>query len=116
MLAVPHVRLLYIELSFHSGRLDIHLKKYARPFINVWTGNDFGAEEGLKAFVTAVLFRDDCTTMTLERLEKVCEVFYEVGRIISNTEGYFLDNGCVDRVERMDQNRAEVADLLSLDR
>ena len=91
MLAVPHVRLLYIELSFHSGRLDIQLKKYARPSINVWTGNGFGAEEGLKAFVTAVLFPHDCTTMTPERLEKVCEVFYEVGRIISNTEGCFLD-------------------------
>ena len=74
MLAVPHVRLLYIELSFHSGRLDIQLKKYARPSINVWTGNGFGAEEGLKAFVTAVLFPDDCTKMTPERLEKVCEV------------------------------------------
>lgn len=54
--------------------------------------------------------------MTPERLKEVCEVFYEVGRVISNTEGYFLENGCVDRAERMEQNRTEVAELLSLDR
>lgn len=115
-LVVPHIRLLKLTLSFHSGGLDIQLKKHTRPSIDVWTGNGFGAEESLEAFVAAVLLTDGHSTMTREALEKTCRVLYEVGRIISNTEGYFLENGCVDRAERMEQNRAEVVELLSSDR
>jgi hypothetical protein len=103
-------------LSFHSGGLDIRLREHTIPSIDVWTGNGFGAEQSLKAFVAAVLFPNDRSTMISESLEIACEVLYEVGRIISNTEGYFLENGCVDRAEQMEQNRSEVARLLSLDR
>lgn len=115
-LAVPHVRRLKLMLSFHSGGLDIRLREYTIPSIDVWTGNGFGAEESLKAFIAAVLFPNDHSTMISESLEIACEVLSEVGRIISNTEGYFLKNGCVDRAEQMEQNRSEVARLLSLDR
>ena len=115
-LAVPRIRLLRLTLSFHSGGLDIRLSKHARPSIDVWTGNGFGAEESLEAFVAAVLLTDGHSTMTPESLGTVCEVLYEVGRVISNTEGYFLENGCVDRAERMEQSRAEVAELLDVNR
>ncbi|GAB7326105.1 hypothetical protein MBLNU13_g10124t1 [Cladosporium sp. NU13] len=104
------------SLSFHSGGLNIQLTKHARPSINAWTGNGFGAEETMKVIATAVLFPDICSATAPERSEKACEVLYEVGLIISKTEGYFLENGCVGRAERMEQNRAEVAELLNVQR
>lgn len=53
--------------------------------------------------------------MTPERRGTVCKTLQQVGRLISNTDGYFLDNGYIDPAI-MDQKRAKVAELLSLER
>lgn len=74
------------------------------------------SRRNLKAYVTAAPFPDDRPTMNSESLGIVCKVLYEVGSIVSNTQGYFLENGCVDRAERMEQKRADVAKLLNKDR
>lgn len=67
-LAVTLVRRLDLTLSFYSGGLDMQLRDHTRPSIDVWIGNGFGAEENLKAYVTAALFPDDRPTMTTESL------------------------------------------------
>lgn len=112
-LSFQYIRRLKLTLPSHMGAVDIELEKHTIPFIAVWTGNEFGAEESLKAFVTAVLFPDGQQLMTLEGLETVCEVLCEVGRMINDTEEFFSDNGCVDRAELMERKRKEVANLLS---
>ena len=94
----------------------MQLRDHTGPSIDVWIGNGFGAEENLKAYVTAAPFPDDRPTMNSESLGIVCKVLYEVGSIVSNTQGYFLESGCVDRAERMEQKRADVAKLLNKDR
>ena len=94
----------------------MQLRDHTRPSIDVWIGNGFRTEENPNAYVTAALFPDDRPTMTTESLRMVCRVLYEVGSIVSNTQGYFLGNGCVDRTERMEQKRVKVAKLLNMDR
>ena len=111
-LAIEHIRLLKLTLSFYSGGVQLQLGKHMRLSIDAWTAESFGAEESLKAFVTAAPFPDGGhSMMTPERLGTVCETLYEVGRLISNTEGYFLDDGYVDP-EQMEQKQVEVAEIL----
>lgn len=109
-LAVPHLRRLKATMSFNSGGLDIQLSKHARPSIKVWSEEGFGAEEYLRIVVTAVLFPDQHSTMTSERLEKVFELLFEVGRMAPPPErGLFIggipwytnDELYEDRVRRL---------------
>jgi hypothetical protein len=81
-LAVPHLQRLKLNLSYDSGGLDIQLSKHANPSINVWTHDGPGVEESVKTIVTAELFPNGHSTMTPERLRKVCEILCEVGRMI----------------------------------
>lgn len=87
-LAVPHIRRVNLTLSSCSRGLDIQLSKHPRPSIKVWTENGFGAEEYLEIIVTAKLFPHGHPTMTPERLGKVCEILYEVGRMIPAPSPY----------------------------
>lgn len=97
MLAIEHIRLLKLTLSFYSGGVQIQLGKHMRLSIDAWTAESFGAEGRPKASVTAAPFPNGGhSMMTPKRLGTVCEPLYEVGRLILNTEGYFLHNGCVD--------------------
>jgi hypothetical protein len=85
-LAVPRVRRLKLLLSFRAGGFDIQLSKHAKPRINAWTRNDSGAEDYLKVIVTAELFPNRHSTLTPERLEKVCGTLREVGCMIPPPE------------------------------
>ena len=87
-LAVPHVRRLKLTLSFDSGGLDIQLNRHARPSTNVWTRKGSGAEKYVEVIVTAELFPNGSSTMTPERLGKVCKILCEVGRMIPTPSSY----------------------------
>jgi hypothetical protein len=85
-LAVPQIRRLKLDLSIHSGGIDIQLSRPASPSFTAWTHNDSRAEDYLKVIVTAELFPNRHSTLTPERLEKVCGTLREVGCMIPPPE------------------------------